>query len=103
MTTETATSNMTSTNKRVRFSDKEVDPPKPATMTALSPNGAAKAAVRTYAASLSSTLSPIILTAGEHYSDRVHKLISKATQLKKMEDDDDFIPRSARLVCNLGD
>ena len=98
MTTETATSNMTSTNKRVRFSNKEDDAPKPATMTVLSPNGTAKAAVRTYAESLSRTLSPIILTAGEHFSDRVHKLISKATQLKKMEDDDEFIPRSARLV-----
>ena len=99
MTTETATSTMNNSNKRVRFSDKEVSTPKPkSTMATLSPNGATKAAVRVYAELLSSTLSPIILTAGEHFADRVHKLISKATQLKKMEDEDDFIPRSARLV-----
>ena len=90
---------MTSPNKRVRFTKNEVNAPKttPA-MLVLSPKGAAQAAVRAYAASLSHTLSPIILTAGEHFVDRVHKLITKGTQFNKMTDDDDFIPRSARLV-----
>ena len=88
---------MTSMNKRVWFTNPDL-PNTPPASAILSPKGAAQAAVRAYAASLQDTLSPIILTAGEHFIDQVHKLIIKAVQPQKMNDDADFIPRSTRLV-----
>ena len=93
MTQRSATSDTENMNKRVRFDDNQDGTPKQGNATAnQSPQGAAKASVRVYTASLQAMLLPIILTAGEHFVDRVHKLINKATQLQKMTEDEDFIP-----------
>ena len=63
-----------------------------------SPKGVALSSVRTSVTSLRKHLSPIILKAGESHIDSLHKLLSKVRQFVKMEGDEEFIPRSARLI-----
>ena len=102
MTTETATDAMTNVNKRVRFEEPTSAPPSLMTSTKISENTAPKGVslnlVHIFAKSLQKRLSPIFLKAGESHVDHLHKLLTKVRQFTKMEDDDDFIPRSARLV-----
>ena len=100
MTTENASSTTTTTNKRVRFTDPSCDP-SPILKTpgkALTPKGTALQSVRTYASTLRKHLSPIILNAGETNINLTHSWTSKVRQLKKMEDDDDYLPHSTRNV-----
>ena len=100
MTTEDASSTMTTTNKRVRITE-PVNTNLPILKKnglTLTPKGMALTSVRTFAMTLRDTLSPIILNAGETHITLLHKWTTKVRQLKKMEDDDEFIPRSARLV-----
>ena len=54
--------------------------------------------VRTYASTLRKHLSPIFLNAGETNINLTHSWTSKVRQLKKMEDDDEYLPRSTRNV-----
>ena len=91
---------MTTTNKRVRFTDLTSDdsPNTPTPGSILTPKGIALKSVRSFAATLRKHLAPIIINAGESHVDLLHKWTTKVRQLKKMEDDDDFIPRSARMV-----
>jgi len=93
---------MNSTNKRVRFeAPTSARTGSPSTMINAvnqSPKGCAISSIRTFSMTLRKHLSPIVQKAGETHIDLLHKLMSKNTQLNKMDDDDDFIPRSARLV-----
>ena len=91
---------MTTTNKRVRFTEPTIttSPILKKEGSSLTPKGMALNSVRTFASTLRDTLSPIILNAGETHITLLHKWTTKVRQLKKMEDDDEFIPRSARLV-----
>ena len=103
MTTENAPSTMTSTNKRVRFEDptsanSNASPSTLKTTVNLSPKGYTLSSIRSFTVTLRQHLSPIALKAGETHIDLLHKLLLKMRQLNKMDDDDDFIPRSARLV-----
>ena len=103
MTSEIATSVMNSTNKRVRFEEPTSNttihsPSTKDQSTNQSPKGVALTLVRTFVKSLRKHLSPIVLKAAESHIDKLHKLLTKVRQLKKMDDDEDFIPRSARLV-----
>ena len=102
MTSESATDAMNNSNKRVRFEEPSPMPSNsPSTTvqaTNQSPKGVALTSVRTSVMSLRKHLSPIILKAGESHIDSLHKLLSKVRQFVKMEDDEEFIPRSARLV-----
>jgi len=102
-TTENASDAMTSTNKRVRFDNSTSaqlnDLPSSMKNTAnLSSKGCALTSVRSFTVTLRQHLSPIIQKAGETHLDLLHKLMTKMRQLLKMENDDEFIPRSARLV-----
>ena len=100
MTTEDASSTMTTTNKRVRFTEpsSEPSPILKNTGKTLTPKGIALHSIRTYALTLRKHLSPIILNAGETNINLTHSWTSKVRQLKKMEDDDDYLPRSTRNV-----
>ena len=93
---------MNNTNKRDRFeeptSTTSTISPSPKITANTSPKGVALHLVRIFVTSLRKHLSPIILKAGESHIDHLHKLLTKIRQLRKMEDDADFIPRSARLV-----
>ena len=64
----------------------------------LTPKGTALLSVRNYAATLRKHLAPIITTAGETNIALMHNCMTKFKQHKNMEDDAEFIPRSARLV-----
>jgi len=100
MTSQNASSTMTSTNKRVRFTDLTGDT-SPNTTTignTLTPKGIALQSIRVFAVTLRKHLQPIIIHAGESHVDILHKWATKVRQHKKMEDDDEFIPRSARMV-----
>ena len=92
---------MNTTNKRVRF-DEPTHPPTdmPKLLTAnatLTPKAASTQSVRSFAATLRKHLSPILLEAGLSHIENLHKWNTKCSQLQKMKDDDEFIPRSARL------
>ena len=91
---------MNPTNKRVRFSNQsEANTPKtPTPGAAMTPKANSITSVRNFAATLRKHLSPIILTAGLTHVDLLHKWSTKCRQHGKMEADEDFIPRSARLV-----
>ena len=102
-TTENASDAMTSTNKRVRFDNSTSaqlnDLPSSMKNTVnLSSKGCALTSIRSFTVTLRQHLSPIIQKAGETHLDLLHKLMNKMRQLLKMTHDDDFIPRSARLV-----
>ena len=93
---------MTNADKRVRFEEPtsatSIISPSPKIKQNSSPKGVALHLVRIFVTSLRPHLSPIILKAGESHLDHLHKLLTKVRQLTKMEDDAEFIPRSARLV-----
>jgi len=91
---------MNTTNKRVRFTHQsETNMPKIKTSgDALTPKAASITSVRNFAATLRKHLSPIILTAGLTHIDLLHKWSTKCRQHGKMDADEEFIPRSARLV-----
>ena len=102
MTLETAPDTMRNANKRVRIEapTSALDDP-PSTLhvsTNQSSKGCALASVSTFVVTLRRHLSPIIKTAAESHIDSLHKLVTKMNQFVKMDDDSDFIPRSARLV-----
>ena len=99
MTTIPASSAMITTNKRVRFDDLPDDNmPKPLTSgTNLTPKASSIQSVRSFAATLRKHLSPIYLNAGFSHIECLHKWNHKCLQLRTIADDDEFIPRSARL------
>ena len=100
MTTETASDAMNTTNKRVRFSNQdELHTPQTTTTGAgMTPKATSIKSVRNFAATLRTHLSPIVLSAGLSHIDLLHKWSTKCRQHGKMENDVDFIPRSARFV-----
>ena len=103
MTSETAPNAMTNANKRVRIEAPTSiinDPPSTlrVSSTNQSPKGCALTSVSTFVVTLRRHLSPIVKKAAESHMDLLHKLMSKMIQYEKMDDDSDFIPRSARLV-----
>ena len=61
------------------------------------PKALALACVTGTAASLHPQVKPIVETYGNRLIDIYHKLQQKNTQLSKMENNQDFIPRSARI------
>ena len=104
MTDENASSVTNSTNKRVRFGETPLttnDLTSPSNDSAnLSSKGCALLSARTYAVTLRRHLSPIVKKAAESHIDMLHKLVCKMDQYRKMEDDYDFLPRSARNASN---
>ena len=102
MTTETAPGAMNTTNKRVRFEDPTSAPnDSPSQQTVnqnQSPKGLALSLIRAFTVTLRKHLSPIVLKCGESNLDLLHKMITKMNQFKKMDDDQDYIPRSANLI-----
>ena len=102
MTSETASDAMKNTNKRVRTEEPTSAlqglPSTTHVSTNQSPKGCALTSVSTFAVTLRRHLSPIVKKAAESHIDLLHKLITKMNQFTKMDDDSDFIPRSARMV-----
>ena len=102
MTSENAPDAMNTTNKRVRFeaptSTLNDLPSLMNKKTNQSPKGCALTSVRTFVVTLRQHLSPIVQKSAESHIDMLHKLMPKMEQLAKMDDDSDFIPRSARMV-----
>ena len=102
MTTDNAPSELKSTNKRVRIeaptSAPNVSPSLQHGSLNQSPKGLALSLVRTFTVTLRRHLSPIVQKCGESNLDLLHNLITKMNQFRKMDDDKEFIPRSARLV-----
>ena len=101
MTSETASSTMNNTNKRVRI---EVPTPaydSPSTLN-VSPNqsskGCALSSARIFAVMLRRHLLPIVQKSAEYHIDLLHTLITRMNQYNKMDDDSEFIPLSARMV-----
>ena len=91
---------MNITNKRVCFDNPStMNTPKPLTAGFdLTPKASSLLSVRNFAATLQKHLSPIYLSAGISHIERLHSWTTKVRQYSKMEDDTEFIPRSARLV-----
>ena len=89
-------------NKRVRFEDPNSAPndsPSHKTISQnQSPKGLALSLICDFTVTLRKHLSPIIQKCGESNLDLLHKMISKMNQYKKMDDDPDYIPRSANLI-----
>ena len=98
MTSENASGATNIANKRVRFTAPVSEPSTNLVETSLTPKGQAIRSVRNYASTLRKHLSPIIIMAGETNMTSAHNWTTKSRQLKKMEDDDEFIPRSARII-----
>ena len=102
MTPEIAPGAMTTTNKRVRYETTNSNPndlpSTPSVSANQSPNGCALSSVRTFTVTLRRHLSPIVHKAAESHVDLMHKLMTKMNQFTKMDGDNDFIPRSARLA-----
>ena len=103
MTTENASDVIASTNKRVRFetpSSTPMDLPSIKRILGInkSPKGYALTLASTFAVALRQHLSPIVQKAAESHIDLLHKFITKMNQFNKMDDDSDFIPRSAWMV-----
>ena len=99
MTSEDASSTINPTNKRVRFHDQtDNDSPIQLTLSSdLTPKGTALLSVRNYAATLRKHLKPIITTAGETNIAHMNNWMTKLKLYKRMEDDIELIPRSARI------
>ena len=100
MTTVPASDAMTNTNKRVRFNTPSLTGmPKSLTDESnVTPKATSIQSIRIFAATLRKHLSPIILNAGLTHIELLHKFSTKCRQHAKMESDEDFIPRSARLM-----
>lgn len=99
MTIIPASNAMTTINKRVQFDYPPDDNiPKPLTHdTNLTPKASSIQSICSFAVTLRKHLSPIYLTAGLSHIEHLHKWNHKYLQLKKMADDDNYTPRSARL------
>ena len=104
MTTENASSELRSTNKRVRFeaptSALNVSPSIQSTSPNQSPKGLALALISTFTVTLRRHLSPIVKKCGESNLDLLHNLITKMNQYSKLDDEKDTLPRSVTRLVN---
>ena len=79
--------------KRTRFNATAVSPADRAT----TPMAAAKQSLDVHCESLHPEIATILSKLGLERLQTFHKLSHKSTQVKKIEDDEEFIPRSARI------
>jgi hypothetical protein len=97
--------NATDTNKRpkqrVRFASNTMQSGNTDTNNAKPPMVLAEAKVRSFVASLHSELASIIEKLAKEHLTLLSKLHIKKNMLKKLEDNEDFIPRSARIEFRL--
>jgi hypothetical protein len=84
---------MTSTVKRTRFDASALCP----SDKAATPMASARLSLQTHCASLQPEIASILSKLGSERLQVLHKLSHKSTQAKKIEDDPEFIPRSARV------
>ena len=73
----------------------------PADDKAITPMAAARQSLQTNCASLQPEIATILSKLGLERLQTLHKISHKKTQAQKIEDDDDFIPRSARVNFTL--
>ena len=86
--------------KRVRFdatATSITETGQPSTATRKAPKAVAEAFLNGHISSLQPQISTIVGNLGNQYITKLHKLHNKQMQVSKMQDDDEFIPRSARL------
>ena len=85
------------TPKRVRISSAKNTTDNGKSAKVKTPKALALASVEGHAASLHPQVSKIVLSYANKLIDTFHKLQQKESQLSKMVDNEDFIPRSARI------
>ena len=83
----------TDRNKRLRF-DTSVRSPDDEAVT---PLAAAKKTLATHCASLQPQIASLLLRLGQQHLSYLHRIWSKQQQISKLENDEQFIPRSARV------
>ena len=83
----------TDRNKRLRF-DTSVRSPDDEAVT---PLAAAKKTLATHCASLQPQIASLLLRLGQQHLSYLHRIWSKQRQISKLENDEQFIPRSARV------
>ena len=97
-TMSTATSTMAQITKRTRFDESTLTTQ---STTTISKRQSPKALALDYILGKTATLHPTIknnlITLGTHHIELHMKAHAKANQKKRLLDDDDFIPRSARI------
>jgi hypothetical protein len=84
---------MASPAKRTRFDATAITPAD----KAITPMAAARQSLHAHCASLQPEIATILSKLGLERLQTLHKFSHRDTQAKKIEDDDDFIPRSARV------
>ena len=91
-------SSSSSPNKRVRF-DATSAPTPPGDTSAIksTPLYVADTFIKNHIVSLQPQLASILGKLGHHHVSLLHKLHNKKAQITRMESDEDFIPRSARI------
>lgn len=94
---ETATTGRESP-KRARIDPSVADPN---TKKHTSPLSAAKEHIGCHIGSLHDGIADLLLTRGIDYIDIMHKIFNKQKNIKRMEDDEDYIPHSARVAFKL--
>ena len=98
MAEETAPTTSVNANKRVRFDNIKDDAPKKTTTKAKSPKALALDSIGSFSEMLQPDLGTIFKNLGTEWIDIIVKYRSKATQVTKMIEDDDYIPHSVPTV-----
>ena len=95
----TATNSNQSPNKRVRFDATSAHAPNgdPLTATASTPKAIADSFITNHVVSLQPQLASILEKLGLQHLDLLHVFHNKKSQLTRMESNEEFIPRSARI------
>jgi hypothetical protein len=96
MATQTA-SNANNSTKRARIDPSAVDPSIENATRPVAPKTVAQRFAKGHVATLHPQVATILLPLFEDFISIKMKIFNKDTQMKKMEANDDFIPRSARI------
>ena len=97
MAEETAPASSMQQNKRVRFDVNQPATPKQPKDKKESPKSLALSSILRFSETLQSDLGTIFNNLGKEWIDIIAKYRTKTDQIIKMKEDDDFIPRSARI------
>ena len=94
-----SSTNSSSPNKRVRFDATSAPAPASGNTSTITstPLSVADSFIKNHVASLQPQLAAILGKLGHQHASLLHKLFNKKSQITRMEGDDDFIPRSARI------
>ena len=97
MASDSAPTQTEQQGKRVRFEEANSTSPKLKKAQPTSPKTAATSTLSSFSEALQHDLGSIFLNLGKQWIDIIAKYRSKTNQLMKMANDEEFIPRSARI------